>query len=85
MAQCKKKSFIIPGYQGIMDLDLTTIPVHLHRETIALHQKDIEEYKIEQAQRPKHLRYENVMPRVNHILENTRKMTERLSKNIKSI
>ena len=85
MAPSKKKGFIIPGYQGIMDLDLTTIPIHLHKETIALHQKDIKEYKIEQAQRPKHLRYDYVMRRVNRILENTQKLTERLSKNSKNI
>ena len=74
-------TLMIPGYKGIMDLDLTHIPSHLHHETIALHMKDIEAYKIEQAARPEHLRYDYVMPRVERIINNTIKMTHKIAEN----
>ena len=73
------RALIIPGYKGIMELDLTHIPSHLHHETIALHMKDIEAYKIEQAARPEHLRYDYVMSRVERIINNTIKMTHKIT------
>ena len=41
--------YIISGYKGIMDLDLTHIDPKYHAEMIALHKKDIKEYKKEQS------------------------------------
>tara|TARA_Y100000287_G_C13989707_1_gene242227 strand:+ start:238 stop:537 length:300 start_codon:yes stop_codon:yes gene_type:complete len=52
---------IIKGYKGIMDLDLSTIPPSFHKETVAQHIKDIQEYKMEQLSRPARLRYENTV------------------------
>jgi len=52
---------IIKGYNGIMDLDLTNIPKHFHKELIELHYKDITDYKKEQAKLKPHLRYENTI------------------------
>ena len=52
---------IIKGYKGIMDLDLSTIPPSFHKETVAQHIKDIQEYKMDQLSRPERLRYENTI------------------------
>jgi len=52
---------IVKGYNGIMDLDLTNIPLASHKEMTEIHRRDIETYKIEQAGRPPHLRYENAI------------------------
>jgi hypothetical protein len=51
---------IIPGYFGIMDLDLTNIDTQFHKEMINLHFQEIKEYKKDQLQRPKHIRYEKL-------------------------
>ena len=58
------KELIIPGYNGIMDLDLTNIDSKFHLEMVNLHFQEIEEYKKEQLQRPKHIRYENCVKRI---------------------
>ena len=58
------KELIIPGYNGIMDLDLTNIDSKFHHEIANLHFQEIEEYKKEQLQRPKHIRYENCVKRI---------------------
>jgi hypothetical protein len=58
------KELIIPGYKGIMDLDLTNIDSKFHHEMVNLHSQEIEEYKKEQLQRPKHIRYENCVKRI---------------------
>jgi len=50
---------IIKGYNGIMDLDLTHVPLNLHKELIKQHHQDIKDYKDEQARLPARLRYEN--------------------------
>ena len=55
---------IIPGYYGIMDLDLTNIDSKFYHEMVNLHFQEIEEYKKEQLQRPKHIRYENCVKRI---------------------
>jgi len=58
------KELIIPGYNGIMDIDLTNIDTKFHQEMVNLHFQEIEEYKKEQLQRPKHIRYENCVKRI---------------------
>jgi len=80
MTSSNNKQLIIPGYHGIMDLDLTNIPEHFHKETIALHQKDIDQYIQEQNSRPEHLRYDYVMKRVNRMIDNHNKMTQKYHK-----
>jgi len=60
------KNYIIPGYNGIMDLNLTNIDKKFHQELAELHFKQIENYKKEQLELPKHLRYEKS---VKHTLE----------------
>ena len=58
------KELIIPGYKGIMDLDLTNIDSKFHHEMVNLHYQEIKEYKKEQLQRPKHIRYEHCVKRI---------------------
>jgi hypothetical protein len=66
----KNKKYIIPdtyiinGYKGIMDLDLTSIDKKFHQELVSLHFKQIEDYKLEQLKRPINLRYENTIERL---------------------
>lgn len=61
-----KKTEIIEGYKGIMELDLTNIPEHLKKETIEQHTKDIDNYKAEQYKLKPHLRYENTVERIKN-------------------
>ena len=67
-----KNREIIPGYKGIMDLDLTNIPEEYKANIVRQHYKEIKEYKKEQQERPEHLRYENTIERIKkqHELEN---------------
>ena len=66
-------SHIIKGYNGVMDLDLTNIPVQFHRELIQLHGQEIEEYKLDQLSRPERTRYENTIKRAEAHEETCRK------------
>ena len=63
----KHESKIIKGYKGIMDLDLRNVDKELHETLIQHHYQDIKLYKKEQAERPKHLRYENTILRIEKI------------------
>lgn len=58
---------IIPGYKGIMDLDLTNVEPKLHEIMIEQHQEDIKLYKIEQSKLKPSLTYENTIERVNRL------------------
>ena len=60
-------SNIIPGYKGIMALDLTNIPYKFQAQAVEQHHKNIQEYKQEQAARPARDRYENTVERAEHI------------------
>jgi hypothetical protein len=58
---------IIPGYKGIMDLDMTEVPEEQKNILMEQHFKDIANYKKEQATLKPHLRYENTIERVKKI------------------
>ena len=60
---------IIPGYKGIMDLDLNLVDPKFHKIAIEQHRKDIYNYKKEQSLLKPHLRYENTVEKVNKIHE----------------
>lgn len=68
-----KKCEIIPGYKGIIDLDLSNVNQVYKKELIKQHYKDIEQYKKEQSELPEHLQYENTIERIRkqHEWENT--------------
>ena len=55
---------IVKGYNGIMDLDLTLVPNELKKQMIDQHNKDIDNYKIEQSLLEPRLRYENTVERI---------------------
>ena len=61
--------YIIKGYKGIMDLDLTKVDSKYHKILIEQHNKDIDQYKIEQAKLPPEKRYENTIEKANNKLE----------------
>jgi hypothetical protein len=56
-----EKTYIIPGFQGVMDLDLTRVHKKHHADLIKQHIKDIGDYKLEQAKMKPRLRYENTI------------------------
>lgn len=62
-------SLKVPGYKGIMELDLTNVDKILHSEMKKQHKKDIEDYKIEQSKLPKRLRYENTIVKAQKVIE----------------
>ena len=64
--------YIVKGYKGIMDLDLTRVPTELKNQMIDQHYKDINNYKIEQSLLEPRLRYENTIERI----EMTHKKTQ---------
>jgi len=61
--------YIVQGYNGIMDLDLTHIPQQYHADMVRLHLQDIADYKIEQQMRPERMRYENTVTRSREFWE----------------
>ena len=69
----KSQSYIVKGYNGIMDLDLNLIDKSHHKNAVDQHLLDIEKYKKEQSLLPKKLRYENNVLKVLEKLK-TRKI-----------
>ena len=55
---------IIPGYKGVLDLDLSEIHPVIHESLINQHKKDIEDYKKYQESIPIHLRYDNTIQKI---------------------
>ena len=76
------KGNIVPGYQGIMDLDVTNMePIHI-KQAIEQHYNDIKRYTAEQSKlQPEH-KYENTILRINKQLEFTRIKQNQYYKNI---
>ena len=71
---------IVKGYKGVMDLDLSLVDPKFHKEVVAQHNKDIDEYKREQYERPEKLRYENAIMHAHNIIELDRRAAEQLRK-----
>ena len=60
-----KPKNIIPGYNGIMDLDITHMEQKHTKQATEQHYNDIKKYKAEQELlKPEH-RYENTIIRIN--------------------
>ena len=60
-----KNKDIIPGYQGIMELDVRDMDPRYIKQAIEQHENDIKMYIAEQAKlKPEH-RYENTILRIN--------------------
>lgn len=60
-----KPCYVIKGYKGIMDLDLTYVPEKYHAEMIMKHKEDIKQYRAEQRERPVSQRYEYTVLKSN--------------------
>jgi len=64
-----KPNKIIPGYHGIMDLDVRHMDQKYTKQAIDQHYNDIKKYKAEQKLlKPEH-RYENTVIRINKNME----------------
>jgi len=60
-----KNKDIIPGYHGIMDLDVRNMDPRYIKQAIEQHKNDIKIYTVEQAKlKPEH-RYENTIMRID--------------------
>ena len=60
-----KNKDIIPGYHGIMDLDVRNMDPRYIKQAIEQHENDIKMYIAEQAKlKPEH-RYENTIMRID--------------------
>ena len=60
-----QNEYIIPGYQGIMELDVRDMDPRYIKQAIEQHENDIKMYIAEQAKlKPEH-RYENTILRIN--------------------
>ena len=73
--------YIIPGYKGIMDLDLTHIDSKYHKDMISVHKKDIREYKKEQSKLHVKQRYDYAIHRVLKQIESDRLFLALYNKN----
>lgn len=62
-------SLKVPGYKGIMELDLTNVDPKLHREMKKQHEEDIKKYILEQKELPEKLRYENTIVKAKKVME----------------
>ena len=64
-----KPNNIIPGYHGIMDLDIRNMEQKHTKQAIEQHYNDIKKYKAEQELLKPENRYENTIIRTNKKLE----------------
>jgi len=71
------KQYIIPGYNGIMVLDISNIPKEHQSHAISQHYKDIDEYKKNQSMILPHLRYENTILHIKNKLERTQELSQK--------
>lgn len=60
-----KNEGIIPGYHGIMDLDVRNMDPRYIKQAIEQHENDIKIYNAEQAKLKPENRYENTILRIN--------------------
>ena len=73
---------IIPGYHGMMDLDVRYMEPRHIKQAIDQHYNDIKKYTAEQSKlKPEH-RYENTVLRINKQLEFTQLKQKKYYKNI---
>jgi len=59
-----KKNLLIPGYKGVMDLDLTIVDPKYHTDVVTQHHKDIYEYKCREKTLKPNMRYENTILKI---------------------
>ena len=62
---------IVPGYKGVMDLDLSLVAKENHVVVLKQHDEDIKSYKLYQESLPEHLRYDNTVVRAENVVATT--------------
>jgi len=62
---------IVPGYKGVMDLDLSLVAKENHAVVLKQHDEDIKSYKLYQESLPEHLRYDNTVVRAEKVVATT--------------
>lgn len=67
----REDKYIVPGYKGVMDLDLSLVAKENHEVMLKQHDEDIKSYKLYQESLPEHLRYDNTVVRAEKIIAST--------------
>ena len=62
---------IVPGYKGVMDLDLSIVAKENHAVVLKQHDEDIKSYKLYQESLPEHLRYDNTVVIAEKVIATT--------------
>lgn len=62
---------IVPGYKGVMDLDLSLVAKENHAVVLKQHDEDIKSYKLYQESLPEHLRYDNTVVIAEKVIATT--------------
>ena len=62
---------IVPGYKGVMDLDLSLVAKENRAVVLKQHDEDIKSYKLYQESLPEHLRYDNTVVRAEKVVATT--------------
>lgn len=64
----REDKYIVPGYKGVMDLDLSLVAKENHAVMLKQHDEDIKSYKMYQESLPEHLRYDNTVVRAENVV-----------------
>ena len=62
---------IVPGYKGVMDLDLSLVAKENRAVVLKQHDEDIKSYKLYQESLPEHLRYDNTVVIAEKVIATT--------------
>jgi len=62
---------IVPGYKGVMDLDLSLVAKENHAVVLKQHDEDIKSYKLYQESLREHLRYDNTVVIAEKVIATT--------------
>ena len=73
------KPTIIPGYKGVMPLDLSGVDPKYYDIIIKQHEEDIKEYNKYQDTLPKKLKYENTTEKAMNLLKKDREWLARIA------
>lgn len=71
-----EKNLIVPGYKGVMELDLTIVDPKYHKDVITQHHKDIDDYKCREKTLKPNMRYENTILKIEKIQQRERKILD---------
>ena len=72
-----KKNMLIPGYKGVMDLDLSIVDPKYHKDVVTQHHKDIYDYKCREKTLKPNMRYENTILKIEKTQQRERRILDK--------